>query len=536
MDEYPMLAYSYIRFSHSRQRAGDSIRRQVEARDKYLAEAGLTLDTSFVLIDQAVSSFRGKNAKMGRLADFLAAIRSGRIRQGSVLIVENLDRLSRDEIAEALELFLSIIRAGVKIVTLFPRQEFTKDNLDLSSLVLAIVELGRGHSESVAKSSRARANWTKRRKQLKQDIFSTRRPSWLDVTEDRQFVPNPEKTEIVRRIFTEVIAGTGIMALARKLNKEGVPSISKAARWQHSYLHKVLTNRAVLGEWQPKQQAGDRKFHPVGEPIPDYYPRVIDDDTFREANLALRSRLHSGPRSETNPVANLFTHRVFDPAGGPYCHQLHGVPGKRSGVRIAYLVPFSYATGEGPNRDFVPYLPFERHVLRRIREVKLDPDDTERVRNTLCAEEADIRERINKMKDKLRNTYSDSAMEVLAQLEDQLREVAERRAVAELPKENQLGHAQRLIDMLQNHDVRAQLKQQIAFVVQKIVIERVQRWPRKLNRRVFVTIYFHGSDQARRVWFDTRGDEAGVWSPEGRFKLADLIYEHELVTTGRRSR
>jgi DNA invertase Pin-like site-specific DNA recombinase len=45
------------------------------------------------------------------LGRFLAAVKSGAVTTGSFLIVESLDRLSREQILEAQALFLGIIRA-----------------------------------------------------------------------------------------------------------------------------------------------------------------------------------------------------------------------------------------------------------------------------------------------------------------------------------------------------------------------------------------------------------------------------------------
>ena len=52
---------------------------------------------------------------MGR---FLEAVRVGSVKRGSYLIVESLDRLSREQVLTAQSLFLSIIQAGINLVTL----------------------------------------------------------------------------------------------------------------------------------------------------------------------------------------------------------------------------------------------------------------------------------------------------------------------------------------------------------------------------------------------------------------------------------
>lgn len=55
---------------------------------------------------------------MGRLAAFLKLVKTGKVVKGSYLIVESLDRLSRNDLPKALRLFLDILEAGIVVVTL----------------------------------------------------------------------------------------------------------------------------------------------------------------------------------------------------------------------------------------------------------------------------------------------------------------------------------------------------------------------------------------------------------------------------------
>jgi DNA invertase Pin-like site-specific DNA recombinase len=157
------LAYSYIRFSRLEQKRGDSIRRQTALRDEYVARKKLQLDTSFVLSDQGLSAFRGRNKRTGALKLFLDAVGCNKIKKGSILIIESLDRLSREQVEEAFDLFLSIIRSGIVLVTLVPEMEYTKGNLGLSQMVLALAEFTRAHGESLIKSVRSRQHWKNQR-------------------------------------------------------------------------------------------------------------------------------------------------------------------------------------------------------------------------------------------------------------------------------------------------------------------------------------------------------------------------------------
>src|SRR5262245_32464664 len=103
----PALAFSYQRFSSPEQGKGDSIRRQDELRDGWLKRNHARLDTSVTLRDKGVSGFTGKhreNPDRNALAAFLKLVKDGRVPRGSYLIVESLDRLSREHIRPALTL------------------------------------------------------------------------------------------------------------------------------------------------------------------------------------------------------------------------------------------------------------------------------------------------------------------------------------------------------------------------------------------------------------------------------------------------
>src|SRR5262245_34621351 len=111
------LACSYLRFSSPKQADGDSIRRQTQNRKAWLAQhSEVTFDTSLVMEDKGRSAFKRKDFATYALGQFVAHIKAGRVETGSYLLVENLDRLSRENAGEATELFLSIVNRGVVVV------------------------------------------------------------------------------------------------------------------------------------------------------------------------------------------------------------------------------------------------------------------------------------------------------------------------------------------------------------------------------------------------------------------------------------
>ena len=145
-------AYSYIRMSTPDQIRGDSLRRQMARTAQYAAERGLEIVDRFN--DIGKSGFRGKHVEFGALGEFKGLVDRGEIERGSFLIVESMDRLSRQKVMPAFVLMSEIITKGITIVTLDDRQEYSEENLDKNHLMLIIAlgAMSRAHEESRRKS------------------------------------------------------------------------------------------------------------------------------------------------------------------------------------------------------------------------------------------------------------------------------------------------------------------------------------------------------------------------------------------------
>src|SRR5262245_53625587 len=140
-------AFSYTRFSTPEQRKGGSLKRQTDLAEDYAKRKGLVLDDKLDMNDEGISAYRGANAERGALAAVLEAVRLGRVPAGSTLIVESVDRISRQGIDEGYDLCKSILKSGVNIVTLQPEREYGPDavrGLAKGALELLII-LERAH-------------------------------------------------------------------------------------------------------------------------------------------------------------------------------------------------------------------------------------------------------------------------------------------------------------------------------------------------------------------------------------------------------
>ncbi|MCZ5970924.1 recombinase family protein, partial [Escherichia coli] len=74
------------------------------------------------------------------------------------LLIESLDRLSRQAVDRASELLRNILRSGVDVVTLSDGEHYTRESLrDPLSLIKSILIMQRSHEESLRKSERIQA-------------------------------------------------------------------------------------------------------------------------------------------------------------------------------------------------------------------------------------------------------------------------------------------------------------------------------------------------------------------------------------------
>lgn len=293
------VAYSYIRFSTPDQIKGDSLRRQLEASKKYAIENGLDLDETLNVRDLGVSAFTGTNFERGALGQFIAAIDDGKVAQGSYLLVESLDRLSRLPVTEALAIFQNIINRGITIVTLVDSAVYSKERLksDWLPLLTALVSMSRAHEESLVKSRRVKAAWDAKKARIKstKEVLSGRCPWWLRPSADNsKYEVIQENADIVKLMFQLAKDGLGNSSIAKYLNARNIPTAQHATHWQSSTVQFNLRNIAVIGILQLDQDNNGRTT--TNTFIEDYYPPIVDKSLFYEVQ-ALRNERNRNKNS-----------------------------------------------------------------------------------------------------------------------------------------------------------------------------------------------------------------------------------------------
>lgn len=368
---------------------------------EYAEKNGLEIVDRFD--DIGVSAYQGKNSEFGALSEFTRLVDAGEIPSGSYLIVESMDRLTRQTVPRAMSLLLGLTSRGILVAILDENRVYSDESNseETYALMTALVSMSRAHEESRRKSSLISAAWENKRMLARTvgKITTSKVPGWLK-NDGGKIVEIERRVEIVKEIFDLTINGYGAYSIARRLNERGEPpwSTRKNAVWRESYVKKIIQSRTVLGEYQPHRVIkvnGKTARVPDGEPLVGYYPQIVSNSQFQDALASASSRSTSGRGRKGARYVNLFTGllrcrcgagmRYIDkgppPKGGAYLQcSVAFIKGACTQGRIKYEVmeevllitldrlDIGAITGSGKSRENLKVLRAERADLNDEHE------------------------------------------------------------------------------------------------------------------------------------------------------------------------
>ncbi|THJ30311.1 recombinase family protein [Lampropedia aestuarii] len=275
------LVYSYLRFSDPKQSAGGSVDRQLAYASRWAAEHGLELDTKLDLRDEGLSAYHQKHITSGALGAFLRAVEDGLVPDGSVLIVEGLDRLSRAEPIQAQAQLAQIVNAGITVVTASDGKSYSRQRLkdNPMDLVYSLLVMIRAHEESDTKSKRVKASIRRLCEKwidgsYRGAVQQGRDPSWLDQAEAGWTI-NEEAAASVRRVIELYKAGFGAKRIVQALDAEGLRMYTQAKANQTTQIYRLIKLPQLAGH-KPVSVDGEEFL------LRDYYPALIDDAAWDE--------------------------------------------------------------------------------------------------------------------------------------------------------------------------------------------------------------------------------------------------------------
>lgn len=387
-------AYRYHRFSTPEQDTGTSLERQRAATKRLCNQKGW--EEAEVIEDKGVSAWKGDNLRVGGLGKFTDRVVAGEIEPGSILVIENLDRLSREKLKNARRWIEDINEAGIAVAVCSPElflDEEAMSGSNMGTMILYLMEASRSGGESSRKSNMLLIAQENRMKKARDGIiYSARMPAWLTGTKDGKFEVIEERAQVIRDIYEWCAEGYGFQAITKRLNDTiepwTKPQRKTTATWKPGYIRDILMKPHVEGEYH--RRTGDaRKL--TGEVI-IYYPRIVPADLVDRARTALRERSSRSPHQ--HEARNLFTGVLRCAHCGD---TMVRVVSRVKGKEYEHLKCLRYNNAGSPvvgdsdeknarrceNSTYYRYDAFERAALKHILHLALDntyftqPDQTQ---------------------------------------------------------------------------------------------------------------------------------------------------------------
>ncbi|WP_294138248.1 recombinase family protein [Sphingomonas sp.] len=309
------IAIIYARFSSAEQSKGYSLERQKKLGVEFAAAQGWTVEKT--IIDEGRSAFHGANRLEGSsLHEFELEAKNG-LHHGKTLVVENIDRLSRQGAKAAAQLMWALNENGVNVATYHDGQVYrSEESGELLDVFRLIISAQQAHQESKKKSDRTTATWEARFAAIvggTQTAPIPNTPLWIDRI-DGKLVLNDHRKKVLNDIYDLYIDGVGIHRIVTTLHEREEPSWTPPEQqrgnngWFYSYIYRLLTKRTVLGEYVTMD----------GKTLsPDFWPQAITTEKWNRAQAALTMRKGNQKTTKTQGNRNLLSQMVFcDQCGG----------------------------------------------------------------------------------------------------------------------------------------------------------------------------------------------------------------------------
>ena len=373
MDEVQTPVYIYIRFSTPKQDKGTSEARQQELCEDYAKRRGWKV-VEFIR-DLGKSAWSGAHLESGNLGEFANRVRAGDIPQDSILLVERLDRLSREGHRVAHRWMNDMFDHGLRIAAVGSGDTIFGPDSDLLPTIEILMRAKLAKDESDAKSERVQEALARHVEAAKTDgrILTAKLPGWLVLSDDRSKVRLiDDRAETVRLIYQMSADGHGVPTIARKLNelnREPWGGWRKGPKkWEGSSVAMLLRHPAVEGDYVRGWHAPAKVKN--GERIVGYYGKgIVDADLVARARAGMTSRDKTGG-ARRSEVVNLFSGLVTCGA----CHaKMHLRSSAVKSRQYRYYQCSNAFHGRGcDHKAMYAYAPFEAAALSEILHLALD--------------------------------------------------------------------------------------------------------------------------------------------------------------------
>jgi DNA invertase Pin-like site-specific DNA recombinase len=239
-----------------------------------------------VFADKGITGTKDTRPEFQRM---LSLCHEGKI---DLIITKSISRFARNTVV-MLQTIRELKDIGIEV-------RFEKENINTLSgdgeLMLTVLS---SFAQEESKSISDNVKWRYRKRFENGELaINTRRFLGYDKDANGNLIINPQEAEIVKRIYTEYLVGDGSFKIAKRLDAEGIPTVTGSA-WNESSVLDILRNEkykgdAILQKTYRDNHINKRKKRNRGEMdsfyIEDNHLPIVTKEVWGQVQPAMKNR------------------------------------------------------------------------------------------------------------------------------------------------------------------------------------------------------------------------------------------------------
>ncbi|WP_039652135.1 recombinase family protein [Clostridium tyrobutyricum] len=276
---------AYARVSTGSEKQGESLENQITYYKKLISD-NPNYEYAGIFADRGITGTVDKRPEFQKMMELC---REGKI---DLIITKSISRFARNTVI-TLQIARELKNMDVEI-------RFEKENINTLSgdgeLKLAILS---SFAQEESKNVSDNLKWRVRKKfQQGELIINTARFLGYNRNEYGELIINLKEAETVKRIFSEYLSGKGSFTIAKRLNRDSIPTVGNK-KWHDSTVSEILKNEkykgdAILQKYCILDHLKKKKIRNNGEVdsyyIEDNHSPIISRDVWERVQKEIRIR------------------------------------------------------------------------------------------------------------------------------------------------------------------------------------------------------------------------------------------------------
>ena len=226
--------------------------------------------------------------KADKRPKLMRLIEDCRAKKVDFVITKSISRFSRNT-TDCLDIVRTLLNLNIPVY--FEKENINTGSMESELFLSILSSMAEGESTSISENNK----WGIK-KRFENGTYKLGYVPYGYRWENGEIIVDPEQAVIVKRIFSELLAGKGTDAIAKSLNSENVPT-KKGARWTSTSIRGILANEKYTGDCIFQKTYTDSNFNRHKNDgqldqyyVADHHEAIISHEDFDAAAALIEQR------------------------------------------------------------------------------------------------------------------------------------------------------------------------------------------------------------------------------------------------------